>query len=150
MAADVEAEDLQLGAHPVLRRHLGQPGDGLLRLVAEVEGELDRVDRPRRLGRLRLGGGPRPHALVGERVPLGQRAGLLLAGVGVGAVAAGGGVGALGRGGRLAGAGEPAAAQAAALGAVERAGMPVELGDLEQQVAAGDPAPAADPFDPAR
>jgi hypothetical protein len=40
--AGVEAEDLELGLHPLLGAQLGQPGHlALGRLVAELEGELD-------------------------------------------------------------------------------------------------------------
>ena len=46
VAADVEAEDLQLGADAFGTGHLREPGGlGDRRGVAEVEGELDRVDR---------------------------------------------------------------------------------------------------------
>ena len=63
--ADVEAQDLQLGPHPLVGGHLGQPGDHLARprLVAQLEGQLDRVGLPDRTGRLRLG--RRPHGRVG-------------------------------------------------------------------------------------
>ena len=40
----VEAEHVELGAHPLRAGHLGQPGAGAeLRPVAEVEGELGRL-----------------------------------------------------------------------------------------------------------
>ena len=84
--AGVEAEDLELGAHPLLGVHLGQPADlPVAGLVAEVEGELDRGDRVGRPGRLGLGGGLRPDPRRGQRVPLGRRR--ALAGDGVAAVA---------------------------------------------------------------
>ena len=59
--AHVEAEDLELGLHPLLGGHLRQPGDlALARLVAQRQGQLDRVDRRRRCGGPGLGGRPGP------------------------------------------------------------------------------------------
>ena len=86
VAAGVEPEDLQLGLHPLLGRHLGQPGHlALAGLVAEVEGELDRGDR-------RGGGVARDWAAALAHTPVGQRVPLSAAGSGprVGAVAGAG------------------------------------------------------------
>ena len=140
--AGVEAEDLELGAHPLLGVHLGQPaGLALAGLVAEVEGELHRGDRVGRPGRLRLGGGLRPDPRRGQRVPLGRRG--ALPGDGVAAVA---GRGVLGPGLRPAGPPRPPVGRPARgpAGPLDGPGVPVELGHLEQQVAAGDRAAAAD------
>ena len=142
--AGVEAEDLELGPHPLLGRHLGQPGHlALGRRVAELEGELDRVDRRRRRGRLRLRRRARPDPGLAERVPL--QLGDALAHPRVGAVA----------GGRVVGLGprhatRPGCRRSAPTGRpargpgrpARRPGVPVELGDLEQQVAPGHPAAA--------
>ena len=71
--ADVEAQDLQLGAHPLPRGHLRQPGRPLprpARLVAELQRELDRLGLDHRPRRPRLRGGTRPDAGLGQRVPL--------------------------------------------------------------------------------
>ena len=139
--AGVEAEDLQLGAHPLLGVHLGQSADVLLRLVAEVEGELHRGDRARVGGRAGLGRRLGPDALAGQRVALERDRALAGAGVGAGA-----------RGGLLdpdvgrprhRRTASPGGQPASPPGALDRPGVPVELGNLEQQVAAGDLGPAA-------
>ena len=119
VAADVEAEDLELGAHAVLGVISGSPLTGLAGLVAEGEGELDRVDRPRRRGVLGLGGGARPDALLGERHAA-RAASRPPARGPAGRCCCGGrprrrGWAAAAAAVRLPGLGEPAAAQAAAL-----------------------------------
>src|SRR4051812_21929088 len=152
--AGVEAEDLELGLHPLLGRQLGQPRDLALRgLVAELEGELDRVDRRRGRSRLRLRRRPRPHPGVAERVPLELAHARALPRVG--AVAGGGVVGHRpGAGPGPAAPGRPrssasrAAGQPAAPGApgpLDRLAVPLELSDLEQQVAPGHPSAAVHP-----
>ena len=143
--AGVEAEDLQLGAHPLRSRSSRQPADlAVVRRVAEVEGELHRGHRARVGGGPGLGGGLRPH-------PLARPAGAARAGpapsrapgsVLVRAAASSTRASA----GRAAGVPRPAPAgqPARPAGPLDRPGVPVELGDLEQQVAPGDLAAAAD------
>ena len=132
--------------HPLLGGHLRQPGHlALARLVAEVEGELDRVDRRRRRRSPWTGRRPWPR-------PRRRRAGAargrrrVVAGPRVGAVAGGRVVG-LGPGdrpGRLPpDRRRPAGQPAAPAGPLDGPGVPVQLGHLEQQVAPGDPAAAA-------
>ena len=141
VAARVEAEDLQLGTHPLLGTHLGQAADVLLRLVTEVEGELDRGHRTR-IGRgPGLGGGSRPDPWRGQGVALHRRRRVADGRVGAGALGGlvGAGVGRPHRRARTAAGGQtPGPA-----GPLDRPGVPVELGHLEQQVAAGDLGTAA-------
>ncbi len=118
MSADVEAEHLQLGPHPLGTGHLGEPGGHpVLRRVAQIQRELhvDRRDGRRRLG---LAGG--------ELANSGSSAGI--------------GTGTHRPDSRLR-AGRPAAASP---GGPERGTAPgVELGDLQQQITTGDLASTA-------
>ena len=111
MGRDVEAEDVELGADPLGAGHLGQAGAGdEARPVAEVEGQL--------VGLLRRGDDlPGGLALGGRPEPDVDPGALDLAG---------------GRGRE----GLPAAGAGPAAAALPV----VELGDVEEQVAAGDPA----------
>ena len=112
MGADVQAEHVELGPHPLGRAHLRQAArDGPLRGVAQVERELD-VDRRRDRGRLRLSLGLDVH-LRAVRTRVGKARG------------------------NDACSGTRATENAASA-RPDGAAPPVQLGDLQQQVTAGD------------